>query len=126
MSVNTILAITGLLAVFAAAALSRRRVSPWWIFLPASGSAAVAAYLFSPVSTCHERDAVEYTFAIAILAGLGLYTTSALTALFDAVRLARSGAAGRAAARLVPFVLSAALAVGTFFLWIGAVLSCIE
>jgi len=124
--VNAILVLTGLLAVLAAGALSRRRVSPWLIFVPASGAAAVAAYLYSPVASCESPDTVGYAFGIAILAGLGLYTTAAVTALLDAVRLARSGARGRAAARLAPFFLSAGLAVATFFLYVFALVSCIE
>jgi hypothetical protein len=120
-----ILLLIGLVAVLAATFASRRRISPWWILLPGSIAAAIGLSSYSEVSTCHGRDSAEAVFGIAILAGLGLFGISAFTALFDAVRFVRSGETGRAAGRLVPLLLGTLLALGMFFLWLSALLSCV-
>jgi hypothetical protein len=116
----------GVLAVLAAALASRLRLSPWWVLLPGAIATGVAAILFSPVATCDAADSVELGFAGAILIAIGFYVGTSLTALVDAIRLVRRGAKGRAALRLLPFFIGAALAFGTFSLAILSFLSCLN
>jgi hypothetical protein len=116
----------GVLAVVAATLASRFRVSPWWVLVPGAIATAVAVLFFSPVSACNAADSVEVAFGIAILVAIGFYVGTALTALVDGIRLVRRGATGPALLRLLPFLLGAALAGGTFFLAIFAILSCVS
>jgi hypothetical protein len=116
----------GVLAVLAGAVASRLRLSPWWVLLPGAIATGVAAILYSPVATCDAADSVELGFAGAILIAIGFYVGTSLTALVDAIRLARKGATRRAALRLLPFFIGAALAFGTFLLAILSLLSCLN
>jgi hypothetical protein len=123
---STILLAVLLIAALLAAYASRAGISPWWTFLLATLAAVVALGNRSEVSTCQGRDSAEAVFGIATLVAIGLYATSALTALFDAVRLARIGEGVLATRRLVPLLLSAGLAFGTLALWVVTVVSCLS
>ena len=120
-----------LLGILTAAALlgagaSRKGFSPWWTLLLAAATAAIALSQRADAAECGGRDSAEAVFAYATLGAVGLFTTAALTALFDAVRFARSGRKGLAAVRLVPLLLGVALAFGTFVLWVATLVSCLS
>jgi hypothetical protein len=94
--------------------------------LIAAGAAAIALTQRSAVATCDSRDSADVIFGYAAVFAIGLFTTAAVTALFDAVRFARSGQKGLAAARVVPILLGAGLAFGTLVLWFFTLLSCLS
>jgi hypothetical protein len=118
----------GLLFVAAllAAMASRLRLSPWWTFLGAVVAGGIALMTSSDVASCEARDSTEAIFGLATLFALGLFTTAALTALFDAVSLARRGEKRLAAIRLAPLLASVALGFGTLVLWVFTVVSCLS
>jgi drug/metabolite transporter (DMT)-like permease len=114
------------IVVLVAAAASRRRLSPWWIFVAATFAAVIAIATSSDVASCDSTTSIQALFGYAAVIAFGLYATAAFTSLFDAVSLSRRGERHFAATRLVPLLLSAALAFGMFVLWLYAILSCIE
>jgi hypothetical protein len=123
-----VLVLLGVLVVAAlvGAFLSKLRVPPWWTLLVAAAALAIALTQRADVATCDARSSSEAVFAYGALAAVVLFAAAALTSLFDAIRFARSGEKGPASARVVPLVLGAALAFGTFVLWLFTVLTCLS
>ena len=113
-------------AVLAAVAAWRLRISPWWVLASGAAATGIALLLYSPVAGCDAGDSVGLAFGTAAIVGIGLHVGTALTAVADGVRLAREGARRRAALRVLPLLLGGALAVVTFFVAIFALLSCVE
>jgi hypothetical protein len=122
---SNILLIIGAAAVIVGTLASRFRISPWWLLMPGAVASGVALLLFSPVAGCDAADAQEATFAVAALIGIGFYASTSVAAFVDGVRFVRRGTAARAGLRILPFLVGAALAVGTFFLALIALLSCV-
>ena len=114
------------LAVIAAAAAWRLRISAWWLLVPGLAATGVAVLLYSPVAGCDAADSVGVAFGGAIIVGVGFHIGTALAALIDAIRLLRERAFRRAAHRLLPFLAGAALAFGTFAVAVFALLSCVS
>jgi hypothetical protein len=124
---STTAILLGLLVVagLVAAAASRYGVSPWWAFVPAAVAGGIALATSSDVASCESAHSTEALFGFGVLLAVGLFATAAFTALFDAIRLARLGAKGRAAARLIPLLASLALGFGTLVLWVVTLVSCL-
>ena len=94
--------------------------------MPAIGAGLLALAMSSDASTCGSADSSDAVFGYAVLIAVGLFVTAAFTALFDAVRLAHSGAAKLAVRRLIPLLASVVLGFGTLVLWLFTVFSCLE
>jgi hypothetical protein len=119
--------LTGLVvAALVGAALSRQRISPWWAFGAAVVAGALALVTSSDAASCDGPSSADAVFGYAGLIATGLFATAAFAALFDAVSLARRGEARRAAWRVAPLLLSVALGIGTFILWIATLLACLD
>jgi len=94
--------------------------------VPAIGAGLLALAVSSDASTCGSADSSDAVFGYAILVAVALFAMAAFTSLFDAVRLARAGAAKLAVRRLLPLLASVVLGFGTLVLWLFTVLSCLE
>jgi hypothetical protein len=114
------------LALIAGLGAWRLRLSPWWILIPGLIATAVAILLYSPVASCDAAQSVSLAFGGAIIFAVGFHLGAALAAVIDGVRLARERAYRRAALRLLPFLVGAALAVATLALALFSLLGCLS
>jgi hypothetical protein len=115
------------LAAVVAGFASYFRLSAWWLLVPGTVAAAIAAPLHSTVSACHAPLSTERVFGEAIVVAIAFGGATSLTALFNAIRLARADAKRRTVAlQVVPFLVGAAFAVGCLVLGFSALIDCLR
>jgi uncharacterized membrane protein len=109
----------GAIAIGVAFGASKLGISPWWILVPGGLATALLALLAPQEATCDAAEAVGWAYLIGVLVALASFVLTPLTAFVDAIR-------HRAAARLLPALPAAALAIVTFFIVVGAIGNCLD
>jgi hypothetical protein len=114
------------LAVLAAGAAFRPRLSPWWGLAPGALASAVANFCTRVCRTAKSAHSTQLWFAGAVIFAIAFYGATSFTALLDVIGLVRRGSTRRAALRLLPFLIGATFALGTLALVVASLTGCLR